>query len=169
MPLLAGTAAAVVAADVITKTIVVRTLSGSEACPVRLLGGHACLVQTRNTGAAFSLAEGQTVLLSVVALVVVVAIARTARRLGSAAWAVCLGLILGGALGNLLDRLFRAPGPLRGAVVDWIDLRVWPVFNLADSALVVGVCLAVLLELQGRRFDGTRSARGAAQPSDPAQ
>lgn len=155
MSLLAGTALFVVLADVVSKAIVVRTLS--DRGPVRLLGGLVNLVQTRNTGAAFSIAEGQTVVLSLVALGVVVAIARTARRLGSSAWAACLGLILGGALGNLIDRVFRAPGPLRGAVVDWIDLRVWPVFNLADSALVVGVCLAVVLELQGRRMDGARS------------
>lgn len=155
VPLLAGTALLVVLADVLSKTIVVRTLS--DRPPLRLLGGLVYLIETRNSGAAFSLAQGWTVLLSLVALAVVVAIARTARRLGSAAWAVCLGLILGGALGNLADRVFRAPGPLRGAVVDWIDVRVWPVFNLADSALVVGVCLAVLLELQGRRIDGTRN------------
>lgn len=133
----------------------VRTLS--DRGPVRLLGGLVNLVQARNTGAAFSIAQGQTVVLSLVALGVVAAIARTARRLGSSAWAVCLGLILGGAVGNLIDRIFRAPGPLRGAVVDWIDLRVWPVFNLADSALVIGVCLAVVLELLGRRMDGARS------------
>jgi len=153
--LLAGTALLVVVADIASKAIVVRTLSGRD--PVRLLGGLVNLIETRNTGAAFSLAEGQTVVLSLVALAVVVAIARTARRLGSTGWAACLGLILGGATGNLVDRLFRAPGPLRGAVVDWIDLRVWPVFNLADSALVIGVCFAVLLELQGRRMDGTRT------------
>lgn len=153
--MLAATALLVIAADVVSKALVVHYLAHRN--PVRLLGGLLYLVHTRNTGAAFSIAAGQTVLLSVVALGVVVAIARTARRLGSTAWAVCLGLILGGAVGNLIDRVFRAPGPLRGAVVDWIDVRVWPVFNLADSALVVGVCLAVLLELQGRRVDGTRA------------
>lgn len=135
-----------------SKAVVVETLT--DRSPVRLLGGLVQLVHARNTGAAFSIAQGQTLVLSVIALAVVGAILRTARRLGSSAWAVCLGLILGGAVGNLVDRLFRAPGPLRGAVVDWIDLQVWPVFNLADSALVVGVCLAVFLELRGRRIDG---------------
>ncbi|MEP6696967.1 MAG: signal peptidase II [Pseudonocardiales bacterium] len=157
MRLLASTAVLVVALDAVSKSMVVAWLAGRP--PVRLLGGLVYLEHTRNTGAAFSIAEGQTVLLSLVALAVVVAIVRTARRLGSGAWAVCLGLILGGAVGNLVDRLLRAPGPLRGAVVDWIDLRVWPVFNLADSALVVGVCLAVLFEMQGRRFDGSRAAK----------
>ncbi len=155
VPLLAATALAVVVLDAVTKALVVAHLPGRST--VRLLGGAVYLRHTRNTGAAFSIAQGQTVLLSLVALAVVVAIVRTARRLGSSAWSVCLGLILGGAVGNLVDRVFRAPGPLRGAVVDWIDLRVWPVFNLADSALVIGVCLAVLLELQGRRIDGTRA------------
>ncbi len=150
----------VVSLDVLSKTIVVATLS--DRPPVELLGGLVRLVHARNTGAAFSIAQGQTLILSIVALVVVAAIIRTARRLGSTAWAVCLGLILGGATGNLVDRLFRAPGPLRGAVVDWIDLQVWPVFNLADSALVAGVCLAVLLELRGRRIDGTVSTGRAS-------
>jgi signal peptidase II len=153
---LVGTALLVVVLDVATKATVVAVLSTRP--PIRLLGGLVYLVHARNPGAAFSLAEGETVLLSLVALAVVIAIARTARRLGSNAWAVCLGLILGGALGNLADRIFRAPGPLRGEVVDWIDFRVWPVFNLADSALVVGVCLAILFEVQGRRIDGARAA-----------
>jgi signal peptidase II len=75
---------------------------------------------------------------------------------------LALGLVLGGALGNVADRLFRAPGPLVGHVVDFVSLfddsgQVWPVFNLADSALCVGVVLAVLLELTGRRRDGSRT------------
>ena len=155
--LLVGTMLVVVTLDVVSKLLVVQLLS--DRAPLRLLGGLLYLRHTRNTGAAFSIAQGQTLLLSLIALAVVVVIARAARRLGSTAWAVCFGLILGGAIGNLVDRIFRTPGPLRGAVVDWIDVRVWPVFNLADSALVSGVCLALLLELQGRRIDGSR-ARG---------
>jgi signal peptidase II len=81
--------------------------------------------------------------------------------LRSLAWGAALGLVLGGAMGNLVDRLFRPPGPFRGEVVDMISLfdphgQVWPVFNIADSSLVVGVLLAVWLELTGRRRDGTR-------------
>ena len=67
-----------------------------------------------------------------------------------------LGLLLGGALGNLTDRLVRAPGPLRGAVVDWIHLHHWPIFNLADSAIVIGVVLALVVSSRGIRMDGTR-------------
>ena len=68
-----------------------------------------------------------------------------------------LGLLLGGASGNLVDRLLRSPGPGRGAVVDFIDFQVWPSFNIADSAIVTGGVLAVLLSLRGIELDGTRS------------
>jgi signal peptidase II len=95
---------------------------------------------------------------------VIVVIVRTARRLGSTGWAVSLGLLLGGATGNLVDRIFRAPGPGRGAVVDFIDFRVWPVFNLADSAIVVGGLLAVVLSMRGVELDGTRKV----DPADPS-
>jgi signal peptidase II len=87
---------------------------------------------------------------------VVVAIVRFARRLRSAPWAIALGLLLGGACGNLADRLFRAPGPGRGYVVDWIELPHWPVFNIADACIVVGAVIAVLLALRGIAVDGTR-------------
>src|SRR5439155_12032528 len=105
-------------------------------------------------GAAFSVGTGATVLFTAVAVAVVAVILRTAKRLHSVGWAVCLGLLLGGALGNLVDRLFRAPGPLRGEVVDWIQLPHWPVFNLADSAIVIGGCVAVLLSSRGISIDG---------------
>lgn len=160
--ILALTAVLVLAADVISKALVVARLS--DRPPVRLLGGLVYLVQTRNTGAAFGLATGMTVVLSVVAVAVVVVIVRIATRLRSRSWAISLGLVLGGALGNLIDRIFRSPAPFRGAVVDWISLfgptgHPWPIFNVADSCLVVGVCLVVLLELAGRRVDGSRVRR----------
>ena len=77
----------------------------------------------------------------------------------STGWAVSLGLILGGALGNLVDRIFRAPGVFRGHVVDWISLfgpnaEHWPIFNLADSAIVCGAILAGVLSLLGIALDG---------------
>ena len=92
---------------------------------------------------------------TLIACGVVVAILRTARNLRSLPWAVCLGLLLGGALGNLADRLVRAPAPLKGHVVDWIQLPHWPVFNLADSAIVCGGILIVLLSFKGLDPDGT--------------
>lgn len=152
----------VIALDLVTKHLVVAELEGRA--PISLLGGALLLNVSRNPGAAFSFAEGATVLFTAVAVGVIVVIVRTARRLGSTAWAVSLGLLLGGAAGNLVDRLFRAPGVGRGAVVDFIDFRVWPVFNLADSAIVVGGALAVLLSMRGVEFGGGRKA----EPVDPA-
>jgi signal peptidase II len=163
--LLGGVAAFVLALDLLTKHLVVAHLEHRD--PIRLLGGALLLSVSRNSGAAFSFAQGATVLFTVVAVVVVVVIVRTARRLGSVAWATSLGLLLGGALGNLVDRIFRDPGPGRGAVVDWIDFRVWPVFNIADSAIVIGGVLAVLLSFRGIELDGTRGSDAA--PADPAE
>ena len=126
----------------------------------------------RNPGAAFSLATGYTRVLTLVAVAVVVVILRVARRLRSTGWAIALGLILGGALGNLADRVFRAPGPLQGHVVDTVSLfapdgRVWPVFNMADACIVSGGTLLVLFALLGRELDGTRSRGSAARgPAD---
>lgn len=145
----------VVALDQISKALVVARLTGHN--PVRILGGAIYLVEERNRGAAFNLAEGMTIVLTVIAAVVVVVIVRVAARLTSTAWAVALGLVLGGATGNLCDRLVRGPGPLRGAVVDWISLfdsagQVWPVFNLADSAIVCGGAIAVVLMLLGKEL-----------------
>ncbi len=158
LALFSGTAAVALALDVITKVIAVELLEGRD--PVRLLGGALYLVLYRNPGAAFSLATGLTWLLTLIAIVVVIAIIRLAPRLRSPGWAVGLGLVLGGALGNLVDRLFRSPAPLRGHVVDFLSLlapdgSVWPVFNLADTAIVSGGILLVLLALLGHDYDGT--------------
>ncbi len=164
--LLLGVGAVVLALDLATKVLVVAELEGQRV--VRLLGGALLLSVSRNPGAAFSLGQGATLLFTLVAITVVVVILRTAPRVRATAWAVSLGLLLGGAGGNLVDRLFRAPGLGRGAVVDFIDFRVWPVFNLADSAIVVGGALAVLLSLRGVELDGRRSSddeRAAPGPS----
>jgi signal peptidase II len=144
----------VLVADVVSKVVVVATIRRDER--VHLIGDLLALTHTRNGGAAFSVGTGATVLFSLVALAVVVVIARQARRLLSRPWAVTLGLLLGGALGNLVDRLLRAPGPFRGQVVDWIQLPHWPVFNIADSAIVVGGCIAVLLASRGTPLDAPR-------------
>ena len=140
------------AVDVVSKLVVVARLRD----PVELLGGLLTLRLTRNPGAAFGMAGSATVLFTLVAVAVVVVIGRTARRLRSVGWAVTLGLILGGALGNLSDRIFRAPGPFRGHVVDWLELPHWPIFNIADSAIVCGAVLAVLLSMRGIGLDGRR-------------
>lgn len=159
--LLAVLAPAILAADVVTKVVAVAQLEGRP--PVPLFGGLVYLQLLRNPGAAFSLATGYTWILAIVAIAVVVIILRVARRLRSTGWAIALGLVLGGALGNLTDRVFRSPGPLQGHVVDMVSLfapngSVWPVFNLADSSIVCGGILLVVLALLGRELDGTRSA-----------
>ncbi len=96
---------------------------------------------------------------SLIAITVIVVILRSSRRIRSLPWAITLGLLLGGATGNLVDRIFRSPGLFRGWVVDWIQVPHWPVFNLADSAIVCGGILAVLLSVRGIRLDGQRESR----------
>jgi signal peptidase II len=158
-------AALVFVADLISKTIVVATLSHRP--PIRLLGGLLRLTELRNPGAAFSIGASSavlTVVFSLIALGVIIAILRTSRRLRSAPWAITLGLLLGGAIGNLGDRIFRSPGPFRGYVVDWIQLPHWPVFNVADSCIVCGGVLAVLLAARSVPLEGTASARGGDPP-----
>ncbi|MBN9620473.1 MAG: signal peptidase II [Actinobacteria bacterium] len=161
MLVFAAVALLALALDVISKALVVAKLPEGHD-PVRILGGAIYLDQTRNSGAAFSLGTGFTVILTAVAVVVVAVIVRTASRMRSTGWAIALGLVLGGAMGNLTDRLFRAPGVGRGHVVDWIsafgpDGTHWPIFNLADSAIVCGAILAALLALLGIDIDGRRS------------
>ena len=162
--LFAATALLALVLDVVSKAVLVANLAQDHP-PVRVLGGAIYVQQTRNSGAAFSLGTGFTIILTAVAVAVVVFIVRTAGRLRSAGWAVALGMILGGALGNLIDRVFRSPGIGRGHVVDWIslfgpDAKYWPIFNLADSAIVCGAILAAVLALLGIDIDGRRQARG---------
>jgi signal peptidase II len=188
-----GVAVAVLAADIISKTIVVATLSDRHCLvggrvvvpppPIRLLGGVLTLCESRNPGAAFGIGGASTtIVFSAIALGVIAFIIRTSRQIYSLPWAVALGLLLGGATGNLTDRIFRSPGPFRGWVVDWIQLPHWPVFNLADSSITCGVVLFVLLAARGHRLDGTthlageRSGPGrsaadhpAAEPAAPEQ
>ena len=152
------------ALDLLTKVLVVATIEPGEN--IRVLGGLLYLTSYRNVGAAFSFAEGATILFSLIAVGVAVVIVRTARRLFSTGWATALGLVLGGAVGNLVDRIFRDPGVLRGGVVDFIsvfapDGRVWPIFNVADSAIVCGGILGALLAVRGIEFDGTRTTSRA--------
>jgi signal peptidase II len=157
--LLFGVAAVIVAADALGKQLALAHLTDRE--PVRVLGGLLYLDVTRNGGAAFSLGTRYTIVFPLVTLVVATWIGWMAARLRSLPWAVALGLVLGGALGNFTDRLFRAPGFLVGHVVDYMSLlgpngEHWPIFNIADASLSCGVLLAIILELTGRRRDGGR-------------
>jgi signal peptidase II len=162
---LLGVAIGVLALDIASKAIVVATLS--DRPPVRLLGGLLTLRESRNPGAAFSLGgSSETIVFTAIAVGVAIFIIRASRRIYSPAWAVALGLLLGGSTGNLTDRLFRAPGPFRGWVVDWIELPHWPVFNVADSAITCGGVLMVALAVFGHTIEGT--ARTADAPASPA-
>lgn len=147
-------AAVAVIADQVTKIIAVAALEGGR--PVELIGETVRLVLIRNPGAAFSMGTAITEVLSVVAILVVVGLVWFSRRVHSRWWAWGLGLILGGAAGNLLDRLLRDPGVLRGHVVDFMSIGWWPVFNVADSCLVAGVIVVAVAVLRNMDYDGSR-------------
>ena len=129
--------------DFLTKTWAVSFLS--THAPINLLGNFLRLTFVRNSGAAFSLATGATILLSLFAIGVGATIIRYAALVNSRGWIIVMGLVLGGVIGNLTDRFFRSPGFLRGHVIDWIELPHWPVFNIADTAIFSATCIAVLL------------------------
>ncbi|WP_020660615.1 signal peptidase II [Amycolatopsis benzoatilytica] len=155
-------AAVLWALDLLTKNLVVANLEGQPPKPI--LGGLIYLQVIRNAGAAFSMATGMTWVLALIAIAVVVAIVWIARRLRSVGWAIGLGLVLAGALGNLTDRFFREPGFLRGHVVDFISAFVpngqgFAIFNIADCGITVGGALIVLLSLLGRDYDGTSTRK----------
>jgi signal peptidase II len=152
----------VVAIDQGVKQAALTHLTGST--PVRLLGGLIWLNLTRNSGAAFSIGTSVTFLFPILAVAMIAGIIYLSRSLGSLPWAISFGLVVGGAMGNVIDRLFRPPGVLRGQVIDMIALvdstgrsfPPWAIFNIADASLFCGVVLAVILELSGRRRDGSR-------------
>jgi|ERR1700722_3336770 signal peptidase II len=157
-----GIACGVFALDQISKVEVVAHMQPYPA-HTRLLGGVLTLQLIRNPGAAFGLGASYTAIYALIAIAVIVFILRTARRLRSLGWTISLGLLLGGAAGNLSDRIFRAPGPFQGYVVDWIKL-IWfaPTFNLADTAITFGAILAALLAVRGERIDRLRGSQPAA-------
>ncbi|GGX61486.1 signal peptidase II [Streptomyces fructofermentans] len=146
-------AALAYALDLISKMIVVAKLEHHE--PIEIVGDWLRFEAIRNAGAAFGFGEAFTIIFTVIAAAVIVVIARLARKLYSLPWAIALGLLLGGALGNLTDRIFRSPGVFEGAVVDFIAPKHFAVFNLADSAIVCGGILIVLLSFRGLDPDGT--------------
>ncbi|MEU5318111.1 signal peptidase II [Streptomyces sp. NPDC021056] len=141
------------ALDLVSKMIVVAKLE--HHAPIEIIGDWLKFEAIRNAGAAFGFGEAFTVIFTVIAAAVIVVIARLARKLYSLPWAIALGMLLGGALGNLTDRIFRSPGVFEGAVVDFIAPKHFAVFNLADSAIVCGGILIVLLSFKGLDPDGT--------------
>lgn len=147
MAVLAWTALLGIGLDQATKALMAATREGKP--PIRIVGQILTVYVTRNSGAAFGFAPAATVLFTGAAAAAAVVIAIKAPRLRSVGWAAALGLVLAGAIGNLCDRLLRAPGIGRGAVVDFVDLRHFADFNVADSCLTCGVVLIVLLSLRG--------------------
>jgi signal peptidase II len=148
--------------DQVTKAIAVAELDGRP--DVQVVGELLQLNLVRNPGAAFSLGTGVTPLLSAVAVVATVLVLWFARRLGSTAWSVALGLLLAGVVGNLTDRVLRPPAVFEGHVIDFLQLPNWPVFNVADICINVAAGLIILQALRGVRLDGTRD--GEAEEPD---
>lgn len=167
--LLAVLAVGVYGLDQLAKTLVVANLHENQV--VILLGPVLQLHYVTNSGAAFSFANGYTWIFSIVAVGVIVAIIWFARRIRSLGWATMFGLVLGGALGNLSDRLFRPPGFGVGHVVDFISIGLFPaIFNVADIAITTSMALFILLSLRGTGLDGSRAVirkPARATPADP--
>ncbi|WP_328590570.1 signal peptidase II [Rhodococcus spongiicola] len=162
MRMLVAIAAVILGFDLLTKALAVAFIDPTD--PVRIIGDTVTLTLVRNPGAAFSMATGMTWLLTLVAVGVVIGVIRMGRSLGSPWWALGLGLVLGGALGNLVDRIFRSPGPFQGHVVDFVSVGWWPVFNVADSAIVCGAILLVALTLFGVEPSGSRISKPSGTP-----
>ncbi len=145
--LLVAIAAVVLVLDQATKAWALAGLTPGQ--PVDLLGSAIRLNLIRNPGAAFSLGDGSTWVLTLVSLVILGWVVAGARKVGNRPWALALGLLLGGAVGNLVDRLVREPGPGRGHVVDFIDYFGFFVGNVADIAIVVAAGVVMLLASRG--------------------
>ncbi|ONI64306.1 signal peptidase II [Leifsonia sp. ALI-44-B] len=171
MIVLASVAIAAYALDQFSKFLVESNLTLGEQ--VRVLGDVLVLHFVKNPGAAFSLAAGSTWIFSILAAVVTVVIIVFARKIRSVGWGVVFGLLLGGVLGNLTDRLFREPSFGLGHVVDFISTP-WmlpAIYNVADICIVTSMGLFILLTLRGINMDGTRSIsakRAAAEAKDLA-
>jgi signal peptidase II len=151
--LFAAIAVTTYALDVVTKVLAVEHLRGEPRIP--LVGDVLSLYLTYNSGAAFSFLTGHTEVLTVVAAAATVAVLWVARRLGSTGWAIALGFLLGGVVGNLTDRLLREPGFMRGHVVDFFMLPNFPVFNVADICINIAAGTIILQALRGINVDGT--------------
>jgi signal peptidase II len=152
------TAGCVYLADRLTKLWAAHSL---RERPIDLIHDVLTLQYTTNSGGAFSLGQGAPWLFAGVTIVVVCLIVGVGFRRRSALSAVALGLVLGGALGNLTDRVMRGPG-LSGRVVDFVDLHVWPVFNVADASIVVGALLLAWVAVRSDRTEGRTAPQGEA-------
>ena len=142
--------------DLSTKVLAVAELTGRGRVP--LLGDLLGLQLTRNPGAAFGTGTGFTIVFTFAAIIALVVVLWVSRRLASTGWAVALGALLAGVGGNLTDRMFRAPGPFHGHVVDFLQLPNWPIFNVADICINVAAVLIVVQSFRGIRVDGRRDS-----------
>ncbi len=157
--LLFSVAAVVVALDQGLKALVVSNLREGESR--RALGGVLSWTLQRNPGSAFGLFRHFPVVFTILAALIAVVIAVRAPRVRDRLTGVALGLVLGGAVGNLVDRVARPPGVFRGRVIDFIDLHWWPVFNLADSAVVIGAVLLLIASYRSERRSKDRERAAA--------
>lgn len=165
-PLFAAVALAAYLLDLTTKHLAVTRLDPGETHS--LIGDLLSLHLTFNPGAAFSMGTNATVFLSLLAIAAVTFIVWTARRLGSRLWALSLGLLLAGIGGNLTDRVFRNPAPLRGHVIDFLQLPHWPVFNVADMAILGGGATLLLAVFKGIDVDGSLVSEDSEDDEVPA-
>jgi signal peptidase II len=154
------------ALDLGTKILAVEKLT--DRPPVPVLGDFLTLYLARNPGAAFSTGTSYTLVLTCVAMVAAVAVLWVVRRVGSTGWAIGLGFLMAGVLGNLTDRVFRAPGSLQGHVVDFLRLPNWPIFNVADVCINIAAGVIILQALRGVSVNGSRAAKASDEPDDPS-
>jgi signal peptidase II len=154
-------AAAGYALDVVSKVLAVQHLT--DRPPVSVVGDFLTLYLARNPGAAFSTGTSYTLVLTCVAVAAVVGVFWVSRRLHSTGWAIGLGFLLAGVLGNLTDRVFRSPGVFRGHVVDFLQLPHWPIFNVADVCINIAAGVIILQALRGVSVDGARAQRGTPE------
>ncbi|MDR0482906.1 MAG: signal peptidase II [Cellulomonadaceae bacterium] len=148
-------AVVVVIIDQATKWWAVSALEGRTE-PVRILGNLLSLRLLRNPGAALGIGYGYTWVLTIIVVVVIAVMVRVIGKIRSHAWAIALALMLGGAIGNLIDRLVRPPSFAEGHVIDFIEYGDWFVGNVADIAIVAAAVLIVILSIRGIGFDGSR-------------
>jgi signal peptidase II len=162
---LAAVAVFVLGVDQLAKALVIAHLTEGEQVPV--LGNLLVFLFTRNPGAAFSIGTGSTWIFTIIAIGVFAFVIWYAPRIRTVWWAIVFGLLLGGLLGNLYDRLFRPPGFGQGEVIDFIKIPLLPaIFNLADSAIVAAMALFLILTLLGIGLDGHRPTRADAVATD---
>jgi signal peptidase II len=163
------------ALDQATKEWALRALRDG---PIDVIGDWFQLKLVFNPGAAFSLGTDSTILFTCISTVAAVVVLYLCRRVGSVLWALGLGALLAGVIGNLFDRVFRQPEPFHGHVVDFLGFGSFPVFNVADMCINVAAAVIILQSLRGIRIDGTRerddqavadAAAGNEHPRGPAR